>query len=137
MDIQSLFDSMNDLSRRERSKYHVTVGSAIDTLITMNPDAPVLYADGAAPGEALSYRGHYSDLAFADETTDTVTVKLLLDTLLAVWNTELTGYKGGEFLMDRDTPIWRSEYGIASNIAWTDLAVQDHSVIIKTRQINC
>ena len=63
-------------------------------------------------GEAHSYRGHYSDLAFAPlYDTEPRTVKEALDAAEDAHGKTFTGYKGGEFTMEGDTPVWYSHYG--------------------------
>lgn len=66
-DMQKLVDAMGDAARAERSNYHLTLGAAIAKLEAMDAALPVICSDdtSSAPGYAMSYRGYYSDLAFA------------------------------------------------------------------------
>ena len=63
-------------------------------------------------GEAHSYRGYYSDLAFAPlYDTEPRTVKEILKEALLAHGKTFEGYKGGEFTMNGDTPVWYACYG--------------------------
>jgi hypothetical protein len=67
--------------------------------------------------EFMSYRGNYSDLAidfsFESKHKD-ITSKFLYNKLLDVRNTSLTGYKGGEFLMDDEANVYVDKHGFYS-----------------------
>lgn len=80
-----------------------------------DPDQPVLYDTGARPSRFMSWRGRYNELTLAsvryenDPVLDTV--GKLLDAAKAAVGTEFFGYKGGEFVMNDDTPVWADDYG--------------------------
>lgn len=59
----------------------------------------------------MSYRGYYSDLSFepSEEVRSVEDVVKMLETKCL--GKEFTGYKGGEYFMDENTPIWIAEYG--------------------------
>lgn len=68
-------------------------------------------------GGVCSYRGFYSQLAIEPvQKEKPTTVADLLDTLRDAVGKTFTGYKGGEYVMDRDTPVWVSEYGCSSGL---------------------
>ena len=134
MDIQALANFMALMGKQSRADYQMTIGGAILALDKMSKEKPIVYADGKAPSEAMSYRGYYSDLAFDDQSG--ATVAHVLAQLEKVHHTELEGYKGGEYMMDDKTPIWRSEYGSASSIAWMDFVDTPDAVLIVTKQID-
>ena len=104
MDIQSFIDTITNAARDSRKNYHVCLGELLDGLRQADPEGLVYLTD------PHSYRGYYSDLAL-EPTTTPIKVNQLIDQLEAVIDTELTGYKGGEFLMSADTPVWVSHYG--------------------------
>jgi len=108
--MQQFVDSINKITKDTRSSYHITLGQLIDGLKKYGPDTTVQFINGAYPGSPHSYRGHYSDLAL-EPNEQPIKVPQLIDQLEKVLNTELTGYKGGEFLMDTDVPMWCAEYG--------------------------
>ena len=83
-----------------------SLNDLIDRLEELPQDMPILL------GDADSYRGYYSDLAFAPlYDTEPRTVKEALKEALLAHGKTFTGYKGGEFTMEGDTPVWYSHYG--------------------------
>jgi hypothetical protein len=116
LDIQKLFDAISETARNERSKYHLTLGEMIEHLSSADGSSVVMYDDGKSPGRARSYRGYYSDLSFAD-AAQPVTVAELLDECREALGSTFEGYKGGDFVMGWDTPLWRSEWGAVSGLA--------------------
>lgn len=132
-DIQAMMDAFIKAQTDTRAQYQLTIGKAIDLLTAMDAQKPIKYTDGKAPREAMSYRGYYSDLAFDDQ--DAATVGDVLANLEFVLNTELTGYKGGEFMMHENVPIWRSQYGEASGVAWMDVSDFGDFAAIITKEI--
>ena len=83
-----------------------SLNDLIDRLEELPQDMPILL------GEAHSYRGYYIDLAFAPlYDTETRTVKEALKEALLAHGKTFEGYKGGEFTMEGDTPVWYSHYG--------------------------
>jgi hypothetical protein len=134
MDMQKLVDAMNAAGRSTRSDYHLTLGELIAALRDMPEDLRVDCGDvdGEHPGRATSYRGYYSDLAFMP-TKDATTAGELLKICEATLGTTLEGYKGGDFLMDANTPLWISEYGSSSGRAVIGITVDGPAkLIIKT-----
>ena len=104
IDIQKFVDMIGNAARETRKDYHVCLGELLDGLRQADPEAEINLTD------PHSYRGYYHDLAL-EPTTEPVKVWQLINQLSDVINTELTGYKGGEFLMSADTPVWVAHYG--------------------------
>lgn len=135
-DIQKLFDAMSDTARVERSHYHLTLGAAITKLEAMDPALTVVCSDDAssAPGYAMSYRGYYSDIAFSPvPATD---VAAFLATCRNALDTTMEGYKGGEYLMHKDVPIWIAEYGCSGDRAVVDLVQVDGKAVLIIKNLN-
>lgn len=134
MSLQNVFDAFSGAMRSQRSDYHLTLGQAIDILTKYNGAAIIRLEDGKGLGRPHSFRGYYSDLALEPKDTPGTVAELLSD-LTAVHNRELTGYKGGEYLMDSDTPLWVAFYGTSSDIAITglDLADAGERIVVLTR----
>ncbi len=111
IDMQRLIDTMNELSRNERSKYHLTLGQLVSKLQATGPECSVRYdfEDDSGPGSLHSYRGYYSDLSLG--FADVMSVKELLERCNNAWGTAFEGYKGGQFVMANDTPLWAAQYG--------------------------
>ena len=63
-------------------------------------------------GSPHSYRGYYDELAF--EPAPNVPVGSMLKAARSALGKTFTGYKGGEFTMDKYTNVWISRYGEAS-----------------------
>lgn len=104
--LQMMIDEMNRASCAERAKSQLTLGGLIDALSAMPPDAQV-----ANLGEPGSYRGYYSDLYFARVAVGTRPASELLDIARKCMGEVFQGYKGGDFTMSRNTPLWLATYG--------------------------
>lgn len=73
---------------------------------------------GLAPLGFDSYRGYYDHLALGFQTVNTYpdpTVQDVLNWALKADGGVFYGYKGGEFQMDRDTPVWVANSGETSD----------------------
>lgn len=91
-------DMLNERKKREESQ--MTLGKLIDVLQKMPADFQVLNFRNPH-----CYRGYYSDLAF--ELPDgTRSAADLLDECRETIGGEFTGWKGGEYIMSENTPIW-------------------------------
>ena len=103
--MKEFINAMGKAWKEERSESQLTLGELVDQLREAFPDS--LVANIVFPH---SYRGYYCDLAF-ELRGGSRTAKELLDDCLEALGSEFTGYKGGEYLMDRSTPLWVSNYG--------------------------
>lgn len=136
MDIQKLVDAMGEAGRIGRGNYHLTLGKAIAALAALPAETPVRYDVGGAPGEADSYRGYYSDLALEPEGGLDTAGKLLAE-LTAANGKTFEGYKGGDFRMEDNTPLWMATYGTTSgSLAITDLQVDAAGAVLITREVD-
>lgn len=70
-------------------------------------DPSTLVAKGFGRGH--SYRGYYEQLAF--EPVENTTIKAMLIEAEASIGVTYSGYKGGEYTMSGDSPVWIAEYG--------------------------
>ena len=105
MDLQALIDGMAARGMRERSASQMTLGKLIDVLEKMPPDFEI---DGIE--EPHSYRGYYSDLAF-QRTKEKMTAGDALKLCRSVLGETFEGYKGGDYDMGKQTPVWIAWYG--------------------------
>jgi hypothetical protein len=87
---------------------------------------------GIAPGRLHSYRGYYEQLAIEPDNIYVLLDPFIADLEIAVGQT-YEGYKGGDFTMHRDTPVWISSYGEAKNTVITGVKKIYNQVILKTR----
>lgn len=133
MDIQKLFDAISESNRSVRSGYHVTLGAAIETLKGVAPDVEVVTEDGSGVGRPRSYRGYYSDLSL--EEVQASTAGGLLKELQAALGNTFEGYKGGDFTMAEDTPLWLAPYG-CTGPAIVGMDKQDGKIIIRCRDVD-
>lgn len=105
MNMQHLIDGMNAAYQAERSQSQMTLGKLIARLKELPQEMKV-------PGLSAphSYRGYYNDLAFTIPN-DPASIGEILATAKGCMGEVFTGYKGGDFQMGRNTPIWLSNYG--------------------------
>ena len=111
------------------------------------PHPKLIYFDfgETAPGRLTSWRGSYDELAITFNDPDrpertgyygyvqTTAVDLLamLKDALAPGRT-FTGWKGGEYRMTRDTPVWVAQWGQSSSTAVVGVREADTSIVIDT-----
>lgn len=107
--IQAMIDGMNAAYQKQRSETQMTLGGFIAKLSSLDPERKIV-----GVGDPISYRGYYSDLAF-EPTTDVKTVVEVLAKAKDCMGRIFEGYKGGDFQMGENTPIWSSEYGTSSS----------------------
>ena len=109
------------------------LGRLIDLLKKQNQDA-VLYIDGPVrltPTTVASYRGYYDQLAIgvAMDAWPKPVRSLVTELESAVGKT-FTGYKGGEFVMTRETAVWFSNYGCTSDCVPCGVRVDGDTVTL-------
>lgn len=85
------------------------------------------------PNDIDSWRGSYSELAL-NFTTEGQEMKVsdFLNMLKECIGKEFTGYKGGEFTMNKHTPIWVANYGNSGNTAVIDVMDNGYCIILIT-----
>lgn len=110
INLQALMDGMSAQWQKERAEHQLTLGNLIDELQAMPQDAMVVNLC-----EPHSYRGYYSDLAF-ELGEGKRSAKELLDICKTAMGEVFIGYKGGDFVMGRNTPLWVSSYGNSSGL---------------------
>ena len=80
-----------------------------------------------------SWRGSYCELALNFKTEgEKLTVTAFLQMLKDTIGKTLEGYKGGDFLMSKHTPVWVANYGNSGNTAVIEVIDEEHTVIIVT-----
>ena len=85
------------------------------------------------PTDIDSWRGIYAELALnftskGEEMKVSAFLKMLKDTV----GKTFTGYKGGDFRMNKHTPIWVANYGNSGNTAVIDIVDNEYNVILIT-----
>lgn len=84
-----------------------------------------------------SWRGAYDELALnhqrdGDPKAQPMKVRAFLKMLKAAVGKTYTGYKGGDFTMSKDTPVWVSNYGDADDTAVVGVLDESFRVLILT-----
>lgn len=102
----------------------MTLGELIDALKSFPKDYLVFIKPyDLVPIEFDSYRGYYDQLALNYDINGSCTVEKLLKLAKQSVNKTFIGYKGGEFVMTKNTPVWISNYGNTSNMLLTKVEV--------------
>jgi hypothetical protein len=139
VDLQELFDNASEKMRSDSLKNSPqwTIGELIIALEAVDKTFPVKFSDGTIPSELTSWRGSYREIAFTYEADGIPpTVEKVLSELKGAIGKTYEGYKGGDFVMGRRTPVWVAEWGtsgdtgvvgveIANGICFIRLAVCD------------
>ena len=145
MDVSEMIKTFSEENRRVRSQYHITLGKLIGLLEYYPKDTVVLLSEGgySLSGDCTSYRGYYSDLALCpseDGIDEPITVGQLLSVLRLSLGEVFTGYKGGDFVMDEDTPLWVDNYGEANGNAIVEFRDEeydgDEEITLIVKRIN-
>lgn len=125
---------MNHTRTAESGKEQFSLGNLIDALEKIEDKSKNVYIDfeQAIPYGLGSYRGSYDELCmqFAFNKAGP-TVKDLLKELHSTVGAIFEGWKGGEFLMTKDTPIWIAETGNVSRTVIVAVADNDYDVLLK------
>lgn len=86
-----------------------------------------------------SWRGIYAELAlnwaggdFSDDFTKAPTIDKFVEMLKAAIGQTYTGWKGGDFTMDRDTRLWVANDGMVGNTGITDVQNNEFEIVLKT-----
>ena len=128
----------------------LTLGELILKLEAVDKDLFVYFDDeNYIPVGVDSWRGAYDELAIEYEKTSGLIkipkVKNLLLALNSVLNTELQGYKGGDYFIEEDTPVWVANWGEDTGYrtnekyylqAVVDVEVKDNKAVLKTELID-
>lgn len=94
-------------------KTQMRLGELIDALKRQDQAEAVKYDFvHHGPTTLASYRGYYEDLALGyDEKGNYPTVAELITRLESAIGEVFTGWKGGDYTMTRDTPVWVANPG--------------------------
>lgn len=116
----------------EKQKDRVVMGKTEEA--TVQYDFEYLF-----PTSIDSWRGIYAELAlnfvvcdYFDNKQIPMNVSDFLKMLEGCIGKEFTGYKGGEYEMGLDTPVWVANYGHNGNTAVVDILDEGYQVIIIT-----
>ena len=111
----------------------LNLGQLIELLKKVDPEKDILFDFcHFKPADLNSYRGYYYHLAIGYAQDHEINVAQFLNRLLDIRNRTLTGYKGGEWLMCDETPVWVSPYGVGHNTIISGVTEYCDAVIIET-----
>lgn len=133
MDLQKMMDSFSTGMRSTRSDYHLTLGGLIKKLGSLSDEKFVVFSSGENVGKEMSYRGYYSDLSFETQEKSKTVKQFKKQCENALGNT-YTGYKGGDFRMDKNTPLWKAEYSWCGE-AIMEIIENDQNVVLVCKKV--
>ena len=89
------------------------------------------------PTKIDSWRGSYSELALDykdidNEDIQPMTITEFVKMLKSAIGFTYIGYKGGEFTMNKNTPVWVSNYGHSSETAIINIIDNEFNIILIT-----
>jgi len=102
---------------------------------------PVIFNEQYHPTDIISWRGSYSELSLEyAEKGRKCSVEAWISRLRGTVGAIRYGYKGGEFLMGKTTPVWVANYGesagfIGATQAVVDIAEHEHAVMVETKPL--
>ncbi len=111
MDIQEFINFMNNQNRITSGKEY-NLGNLIEDLKKYKDEfLQVEFDDGSIPKDFESWRGSYCELALGYSDNGECYSSELFRKAFNTNGSMYEGYKGGEFIMDLDTPIHQANYG--------------------------
>jgi hypothetical protein len=154
VDLQMYTDNLDNLIKEERrqkflSSDQLSLGALIAKLETIvenqktygdNKDDPRVYydfGDDRFPTRFDSWRGIYRELALdcdSEKCSEDLPIPVsdFLELCRETIGKSFEGYKGGEYIMDEETPIWIANYGDCGNTALIDIMDVGWRVILIT-----
>jgi len=102
--VSMIVNGMSKKAEERRSKTQMTLGDLIKELENLQPEATIHEC-----GHLHSYRGYYSDLCVHSEGNNSV--KHFLEECKNALGACFEGWKGGEFWMTGNTPMWHAPEG--------------------------
>lgn len=111
-----MMDGLSAGWQRERAETQMTLGALIERLEALPQD---LLVEGIC--DPHSYRGYYQDLAF-ETSASKIPVSQALQVCRDCMGEVFQGYKGGDYQMGRQTPVWLASEGCCGQkvVALTD-----------------
>ena len=110
----------------------LTIGSLFDKLRQANDlFLPVCFDNGRSVDGGDSYRGSYRQFAL-HPGNEMSPVRDVEEMLQAAIGRTFGGWHGGEYAMDRDTPVWMAEHGCCGDKI-TGVRVEADKVVILTK----
>ena len=145
MNLQTILNNAIAAERAEEMKTspQLTLGELILKLEAVgNKELPVVFDVGKYhPTDIDSWRGRYNELALNYVTKgEPLSVRDITAFLRGTVGSIHTGYKGGDYLMGKTTPVWVANYGDGEGprgneeyTAMVDVREEAKAVILVTR----
>ena len=102
--LHTMINEMTETMRKERSETQMTLGKMIERLKTLPAETPIFLS------EPHSYRGYYADLAF-QKPDIAISAARALALCQECVGKSFEGYKGGDYVMGNNAPVWQAYYG--------------------------
>lgn len=137
MDIQEIIDRQVRVMRKASfdKSGQLTIGQLIEQLkLVRDKSAYVRFNFGyMRPKQIESWRGSYSELAIGySEDGGEESVKDFIERLKKCIGKTYCGYKGGDFYMTENTPIWVANHGESGDTAVFGVSDHNFFVVIET-----
>lgn len=152
LDLQKILDNAVQAKRSEEMKtsQQITLGELILKLETLPPtrtnykgeeeERRVWFEfEDLHPTGLISWRGSYCELAITfsnhrmgDWDEEAPTLRDFLARLKATIGQTFTGYKGGEYVMGKTTPVWVANYGNSGNTGVVGVRDSEYAVYLLT-----
>lgn len=110
------------------------LGTLTDIVLACPVGTIVMTDMGESVSNPHSYRGYYEQLAVEPSGQENTLSEVFGAELDAVIGTELEGWKGGEFYMDTDTPVWLSHEGTYSGRAIIGAELRGNILVLITEE---
>lgn len=152
-------DVINEMIKSQREKrFQKSKQLSLGELIQKIEELGLTYAAGeeaktvcfdfgsAIPTTLNSWRGIYAELALGyklsgydsnDEHFPNVTAESLLNELKSALNKSFEGWKGGDFIMGENTPVWVANPGNSGDTAIIDVIDDGWRLILITQFTEC
>ena len=157
MDIQQILDNAVKAERHEKLKTstQLTLGELILKLEPLSrtfvaydksiKDKRIRFDFASTfPTGLSSWRGSYSELAIEwdcsgydtsfSKDSSPMTLSSFIDLLKSAIGKEFTGWKGGEFTMGKNTPLWVSNPGNSDYTGIEDVKDSEYEVVLITKE---
>lgn len=119
---------------------HITLGELAVLLKNCQENSHVSFNfPEQYPEHFLSYRGYYDQIALGHgpfNYPEPVTRDLLIARTLAAIGMTFSGYKGGEYIMTADTPVWVANASNPSGYALTRVQDTGYDIILHTVKVD-
>lgn len=119
----------------------LTIREMVEELKKVKDQESEVFIDFAwfRPVDVGSWRGSYNELAIRYETLSdkAMTVKKLVEVLEGAIGKSYPGWKGGEFEMHGDTPVWVDNAGDGSMTGVVGIKDLGYRILIETSYIEC